>query len=78
MNWSFAIVNGRLAEIFFDEKKKKGARRIRTHCYVKKSEYKTKREQKWIREDTGHVQISYRNKKYRLLPPRVSQSLKAD
>ena len=47
MSWSFAIINGRLAEIFFDEMhgKIKRRRRIKIsgHCYVKKEEYKTKK-----------------------------------
>lgn len=35
------------------------------HCYVSKSEYKTKKEQQMIMEDTERYQFSYRNKKYR-------------
>lgn len=35
------------------------------HCYVSASEYKTKKEQKWIEKDTKRYQFSYRNKVYR-------------
>ncbi len=58
--WSFAIVNGRLAEVHFDEHK-----RIYGYCYVKREEYKTKQEQRWITEDTKRLRIVYRNKKYK-------------
>ena len=51
--WSFAIVNGRLAEIHF----KKGFG-IWTHCYVKRSEF-SKREQKMIDEDIKKCVFSY-------------------
>lgn len=60
--WCFAIINNRLAEIFFE--KKKGKANIWAHCYVKKSEYKTKREQKMIAQDTKKCRFVYRNKKY--------------
>lgn len=64
MGWSFAIVNNKLAEIFFD-KNKVGKTKIRGHCYVKRSEYKTKQEHKWIKEDTARVQLMYRKGKYK-------------
>ena len=66
MGGSFAIVNNKLAEIFFD-KNKKGKVKIRGHCYVKKEKYKTKKEQKWIVEDTKKVKIKYQKKKYIVL-----------
>ena len=66
MSWCFAIVNNRLAEIFFD-KNKNGRTKIEGHCYVKKSEYKTKQEQSWIAEDTKKLKVAYRNKKYKLI-----------
>ncbi len=67
MSWAFAIVNNRLAEIFFDTslRKKKKHSRVWGHCYVNKSEYKTKKEQKWIVDDTKKYRFVYRNKKYR-------------
>lgn len=61
--WSFAIINNRLAEFHFEAKKNKMV--IMGHCYVDKSEYKTKKEQKWIIDDTTKYQFAYRNKKYR-------------
>ena len=61
--WSFATINNRLSEIFFE--KKRGKLLINGHCYVKKSEYKTKKEQKWIKEDTKKYKFSYRNKIYK-------------
>lgn len=62
MGWCFAIVNGRLSEIYFE--KKRGKPRIFGHCYVKHSEYKTKQEQKWIREDIAQLRFVYRKGMY--------------
>lgn len=62
MSWCFAIINGRLAEIYFNETKK--GPKFLGHCYVKKSEYTTRKEQKWIETDTEKFKFSYRNKKY--------------
>ena len=61
--WSFAIVNGRLAEIHF--KAGKGISGIWGHCYVKRSEYKTKIEQKMINADIKNYRLTYRNKIYK-------------
>ncbi|MEK7669596.1 MAG: hypothetical protein AAB350_03375 [Patescibacteria group bacterium] len=61
--WSFAIINNRLTEIFFT--KKRGKLLINGHCYVEKSEYKTKKEQKEIKEDIKKYKFTYRNKIYR-------------
>lgn len=61
--WSFAIVNGKLAEIYFE--KVKGKLVFNGHCYVKKSEYKTKKEQKYIDEDTKKYVFSFKNGKYK-------------
>ena len=57
--WSFAIVNGKLAEIHF----KKGLG-IWAHAYVKREEYKTKREQKMIDQDIKTQVFSYRKGYY--------------
>ena len=62
--WNFAIVNSKLAEIFFD-KTKKGTYKVWGHCYVEKSEYKTKKEKNWIKQDTANLRFVFRNKKYR-------------
>lgn len=63
MSWCFALINGRLAEIYFN-KTKKGVKFL-GHCYVEMSEYKTKREQKWIEMDTIKHRFVYRNKEYK-------------
>jgi hypothetical protein len=61
MSWCFAIVNNKLAEIHFNDK----TREVWAHCYVKKNEYKSKQEQKWIKQDTAKARFVYRNKKYK-------------
>ena len=66
MYWGFAIVNGRLAEVFFN-KLKGGKRNIHSHCYVKEREYKTRHEKALIRNDTKNARLSYRKGKYRRL-----------
>ena len=63
--WCFGVVNNRLAEIYFD--KKGGKVDILGHCYVKKEEYKTKQEKRWIEKDIKRAKFTYRNKKYRLV-----------
>ena len=65
MSWSFALINGRLAEIFFEREESKKEPKVIGHCYVSADEYKTKYEQKWIERDTKRYQLSYRNKTYR-------------
>ena len=63
MAWCFALVNGRLAKIYFNETK--NGPNFVGHCYVQRSEYTTKREQKWIDKNIVKHRFSYRNKKYR-------------
>lgn len=53
--WCFGLINNRLAEIYFEQGK------ICGHCYVKESEYKTKQEKRWIKEDTQKNQLTFRN-----------------
>lgn len=67
MSWCFAKINGRLAEIYFDEagKNSKGLPKIWGHCYINYKTFKTKEEKKWIMEDTAKYQFSYRNDFYR-------------
>jgi hypothetical protein len=55
-----------LAEIYFN-KKKNGKNKIFTHCFVKRKDFKTKKEQKWINEDIKKVKVIYKNKKYKLI-----------
>jgi hypothetical protein len=52
MDWCFAIVNGKLSEIYFN-KSKKGKIKMIGYCHVMKSDYKTKMEQKYILYDTA-------------------------
>ena len=63
MSWTFALINNRLAEIYFDRKGKTIV--IRGHCYVERSEFTTKREQKYIDVDIKKHMFSYRGKRYR-------------
>lgn len=63
MSWSFAVVNKRLAEIFFDHQK--GETIMRGHAYVDKKEYATKSEQKWIKSDTAKYRFVYRKGQYK-------------
>mgnify|MGYP001569805980 CR=1 FL=1 len=65
MSWSFALVNNKLSEIFFE--KKRGEVEILGHCYVKESDYKTKEEKDWIKEDIARTKVIYKNKKYKLI-----------
>ena len=67
MSWSFAIVNGRIAEIFFDVTGN-GYMEILSHAYVRSEEYTTKKERNWLRKDTARYRFSYRKKTYRPLP----------
>ena len=64
MNWCFAIINNRLAEIYFESKRKRNPKVI-GHCYVKREEYRTKKEQKMIEEDIVRYKFSYRKKIYK-------------
>jgi len=63
MGWCFAIVNGKLAEIFFDQKKRQKV--FLGHAYVSEDEYNTKRERTWIKKDTQKCKFSYRKGIYR-------------
>ena len=60
--WSFALVNGKLAEVFFTKRGKDSE--IVSHTYVKKEEYTTKRELTWIKRETEKFRIRYRSGKY--------------
>ncbi len=63
MGWAFAIVNGKLAEIFFEKKKNKTM--FYGHAYVKVEEYKSKKEKQWIKEDTAKNRSSYQKNLYK-------------
>ena len=62
MNWCFAKINNKLAEVYFEEKQ--GEMKIFSHCLVKKSEYKTKKELNWIDKDIKKFRIIYKKGKY--------------
>ena len=57
MNWSFGIVNNKLAEIYFE--KKKGKINFLGHCYIKKNDFTSSKEKKWISEDIKKVKLIY-------------------
>lgn len=61
MTWSFAMVNGKLSEIFWDLKRDRKKQKVDAHCYVKRSEYKTKREQAMIDKDLEYYRFSWRH-----------------
>ena len=71
MYWSFALVNNRLAEVFYEMKR--GKPYIFGHCYVKKIEYKTKREQNYIRQDTQKFRFTWKNQKYTQINPVIAK-----
>lgn len=62
--WAFATINNKLAEFHFNSKNKD----ILGHCYVKLEEYKTKREQKMIKDDIAKYKFTWRKGKYKQLP----------
>ncbi len=52
----------KLAEVFFE--RKRGIIKFIGHCYLKKSEYKIKKEQRHIKENTAKARLNYRKGKY--------------
>ncbi len=62
--WAFALINGRLAEFHYEISRGKFYLTY-GHCYVKRNEYKTKKEQRWIDKDTQKYRFTYRKGKYR-------------
>lgn len=65
MSWTFALINKRLAEIYFE---KRGSQIVpHGHCYVTREEFTTKREQKEIDSDIKQHIFSYWNKRYKNL-----------
>ncbi len=63
MNWCFAIINNRLVEVYFENKH--GKIKYLGHCYVNESEYKTKKEKDYIKDDTAQIKLIYRNGLYK-------------
>ena len=63
--WSYALINGRLAEIYFDKIGEKTF--FKGHCYIRASDSFTQREARALQYDVNHTQLSYYRKKYRRL-----------
>lgn len=61
MNWSFAMLNGRLSEIFFENTSEGLV--ILGHCYITRDEY-SKSENKMIDQDIKLNKLTYRHKQY--------------
>ena len=57
--WCFALINNRLAGIYFDEKG------IFGYAYVTRNEYLTRKEQKRINADTEKFQFSYKRRMFK-------------
>lgn len=74
MSWSFAIINNKLAEVFYEKKGKTIT--FLNHCYVKVNEYKTKKEQNYIKQDTKELKLTFRNQKYSDKNPRLGWTVK--
>ncbi len=68
--WAFAIVNGKLSEIFF--KVRSGKMSVHNHCYVKEEEYKAGWEKKAIKEDTANYRFTWRNREYKRVQPKTT------
>jgi len=64
--WSFALINGRLAEVWFYRDKNDTPVFI-GHCYVKHEEYTTKKELTMIDKDTQKVKLRYSKGGYYLI-----------
>ena len=64
--WCFALLNSKLAEIYF-LKNKAGKATIYAHCYVKKEDYTTNKERAWIEKDMSRFRATYRRGKYKII-----------
>ena len=69
MSWCFAIINNRLAEIYFEKKNEKI--KFLGHCYVKEWGFKSKREKAWIKMDIAKMRFKYRAGDYKRIPPTI-------
>ena len=65
MNWSFATVNGKFAEIYFERDDKNKIVTILNHGYVDRSKFMTKKEKMYIKHDLKKYRFSYRKSKYK-------------
>lgn len=73
MGWAFATINNKLAEFYFNEKKRGS---ISAHCYVKLEEYKTKREQKMIKDDIARYKFTWKKGEYKQIQIVPAKKLK--
>jgi hypothetical protein len=63
MNWCFAIVNNKLAEVYYEREKEKI--KFIGHAYVEEAKYKTKKERRYIKEDIARFMFVYRKGEYK-------------
>ena len=61
--WSYALINGRLGEIYFDHKH--GKIIFEGHCYLGKDERLTLREAAELQHDVARTQLTYYRHHYR-------------
>ena len=73
--WAFALINRRLAEFHYEISSGKFYMTY-GHCYVKREEYKTKREQRWIEKDTKKYRFTYQKGKYRRVGEKIPLPMK--
>mgnify|MGYP001584870719 CR=1 FL=1 len=71
--WCFALLNSKLAEIFF-HKNKDGQATIYAHCYVKTEDYTTKKERAWVEKDISRFRVTYRRGKYKIITSQNMES----
>jgi len=62
--WSYALINGRLGEIYFD--RKRGKIVYEGHSYLRPNERLTKVEANALQHDVARTQLTYYRKKYGL------------
>lgn len=60
--WSYALINGRLGEIYFD--RKRGKIIYEGHSYLRPNERLTLREAAALQHDVDRTQLSYYRKQY--------------
>lgn len=75
--WCFALLNSKLAEIFF-LKNEDGQATIYAHCHVKKEDYTTKKERAWIEKDISRFRATYRREKYKIATPDAQKGQNRD
>jgi len=66
MCWSFATINGRIGEIYFN-KDKNGRIRFEGHSYVKRSDFTIPAELRALEKDIKKYKVIYRNKRYKFV-----------